>query len=488
MVVDSSPENLGRNAATGAFKIAGGQVLRVLVMVIGIVVLARLLSPADYGLLAMVTAIIGIGEILRDFGLSFAAIQAKTLSRKERDNLFWINAGVGALLSGLVFILAGPIAAFYHEPRLSPIVQVLSLTFVFSGLNTQYLASLARQQRFGRLAIVETAGPLVGLSVGIGFALLDFGYWSLVSQQLATSVTSLIAAAIASFWVPGLYDRTIPVKRFLKFGGDVLATQLLSYAGRNADSVVIGAQFGASALGVYDRAFQLLMLPLNQINAPATKVALPILSTLQDESRRFAEYIVRGQLVLVHAVAPIILFIASQAPALILIVLGPAWSSSAHILQLLALGGVAQAVNYATYWVFLSKGLTRSNFYYALATRPVLVLAVILGSQFGLEGVAISYSVTLLAIWPFALWWIRRVSDAPAKRMFTTGVRAIVAYVLCAFASSAVTLLDLPNPIAAIVAGATAFLMAMGLLSLIWRGFRRDLLQVFDTRHFLKRR
>lgn len=478
---------LGDSAARGAAATMLGQFARVGIQVAGLVVLARLLAPADYGLLAMVLAVIGIGEIFRDFGLSAAAIQAKTLSRGERDNLFWVNTGIGFVLMILCLGASYVLPLVYDEPRLQGITAMLSVTFLFNGMSTQLRADLTRNLRFGRLALIEIVAPLLGLLIGIGAALLGATYWSLVAQQVAVPLISLVMLISVTQWLPSPPNRAVSIRHFIGFGANLLGVQLLTYASRNVDSIVVGARFGPTALGFYDRAFQLLLLPLNQINAPATRVALPVLSRLQDEPAKFDTFLLRGQSLLVHGITAVFMFAAFNAPALVEVLLGDKWLPSAILFQLLAIGGIAQGLSYATYWVFLAFGLTASNLRYALATRPILVGAVLVGAAWGPNGVALGYSLTLLAFWPFGLWWISRVSRAPAWSMFLAGARAASGYLICGVVSGQIAhWIDFSAPLELVI-GAAAFTAVFAGVVLVWPAFRADVRALLQLRSAFRR-
>jgi len=481
--------SLGGSAARGATLTMAGQLLRVGVQFASIVILARLLSPSDYGLLAMVLAVVGIGEIFRDFGLSSAAIQAKDLSREERDNLFWTNTGIGATLSVLAVGASFVLPLIYGEPRLQAITAALAVTFLLNGASTQQRADLTRSMRFGALAMVEVVAQVAGFVAGVSFALAGAGYWALVAQQLTIPLLALILLVSSTRWIPGPPHRHVSIRRFFKFGMNLLGVQLLTYVSRNVDSVVIGARFGSAQLGAYDRAFQLLMLPLNQINAPATRVALPVLSKLQDDPERFARFILRGQLVLVHVITAIFAFAIAQAPALIAIVLGSQWGETVYLFQILAVGGVAQALTYAAYWAFLASGRVDSNLRYSLLTRPILVVGILVGSLWGPAGIATAYAGILMLFWPLALWWVSRVSATPGRAMFAQGLRTMVGYAICGLAAWAATLAlgDL-LPIVDALIGAAAFLAAGAIVVLVWPGFRRDIVTVVQTARLVRKR
>jgi PST family polysaccharide transporter len=465
-----------------------GQGARMVVQFGGIILLARLLSPEDYGLMAMVTALVGICEILRDFGLSSAAIQAKALSREQRDNLFWLNSAIGLVLGLCVLLGARLIAEFYHEPRLVAVAQVMSVTFLLSGMNTQYRAHLSRHLQFGRLAMSDVGGQTLGLIAGVLAALGGLGYWALVIQQVVGVAVGLAVAMVACRWLPGRPHRDVPMRNFLTFGTNLMAAQMLGYVSQNIGQVVIGYRTGAEALGLYNRAFQLLMMPLNQINAPATTVALPVLSKLQDEPARYSAFLLRGQTVMVHIVVAVFAFACAQAHPLIVLFLGEKWQPAVVIFQVLTVGGIFQVVAYAAYWVFLSMGLARAQLMYSIVARMLTIACIFAGAHWGALGVAAGYALGLMLAWPLSTVWVSRVGKVPGMAMFNNGLRAIVGYGLCAGASWFAAHAWGRTPVTALAVGTVSILLAFGVVCLVWPAFRRDVQTILHSRELLRRR
>ncbi|TNM61090.1 lipopolysaccharide biosynthesis protein [Streptomyces sp. NP160] len=479
-------------AARGAAVTTIGQVVRIGVQLLGIVVLARLLDPSAYGVVTMVVAITGIGEVLRDFGLSSAAIQAKEVSLAQRTNLFWINTAIGLVLTLAVIAASHPIASLYDDERLVPIAAAISVTFLLNGVATQHRADLTRRMRFTALAVVDTSAQVAGLLVAVGAAAAGAGYWALVAQQLTSALVQLVALVWSTRWIPGLPRRGVPMRQFLKFGSNLAAVQLLGYSSRNVDSVVIGATVGASALGLYNRAFQLMMLPLLQINAPSTRVALPVLSRLQDEPERFARYLRVGQGALLSATALVLAVCAAQAEAVVDVALGSQWEGVVTPFRILSVAGFASTAGYATYWVILAKGLTAANLRFALVSRPLMIGAIALGGTWGVLGVATAYAVSSLVLWPSQLLWLARRSDAPAGMMFTTGARVLAVNAAAGAVSYASTealdALWTSPPVLDLLVGTFVLLLALAVTALVVPPYRRDLRELFALVGHLRNR
>ncbi|UZX04338.1 lipopolysaccharide biosynthesis protein [Arthrobacter sp. CDRTa11] len=480
---------LSHRAARGAGTMALSQVIRIGLQLFGIIILARLLMPSDYGLIAMATAIVGVAEVLRDFGLAPAAIQAKSLSAAERSNLVWANSGLGLLLGGLVTGAAWPIGALYGDSRLVPVVLALAPIFFINGISSQFRADLSRGMHFSSLAKIEIVAQVLAITVGVGTALMGLGYWAIVCQQVVQALSVLIMVIYSAPWRLRKYDRTVSLRPFLKYGSSLLGTQLLVYATSNLDSVLIGARFGSAQLGLYNRAFQMLVLPLNQISSPATRVALPVLSRIQSDESEFHRFVLRGQLCLTWLVLPAFGFVAVNSHSVVVLLLGEHWAAASTIFSLLAVGGMFQTLSYTTYWIFLAKGLTASNLRFALITRTIMLAALVWGALFSVHAVAAAYSLSLLLIWLFGLIWIARAGEFKSVKAFTQGLGTLV---LVAVSSAAAYFTshyfgDLISPYRLLVSGG-AFITAFCVLCMAVPFWRRQAFDIIKILRLIRRR
>jgi PST family polysaccharide transporter len=439
------------------------------------------LAPEDFGLVAMVTAIIGIGDIIREFGLIPATVQASSLSQAQRSNLFWLGTGLGLLVGITVFLTAPLFALIYDDERVSSIALALSLTFIFGGLQSQFQAGLAREMRFAALSMSDLAAQFVGLAGAVISAWLGLGFWALVIQLGLQSFSLLVFRVVAAKWIPGLPSRGASIRTQVVYGRSLVMTQCLVYVSSNIDSLIIGSKFGPAQLGYYNRGFQLLMMPLNQILTPLTAVALPVLSKIKDETIRFDGYIQRAQIMVAYPTVLLFATVSAAAEPLIRLVFGEQWLPSALIFQVLSLAGAFQAIGYVGYWVFLSKGLTASHFRFSLISRTILILCIVVGSIGGPIGIAVGYSLGAIASWPLALLWLRRVAFIKVGPLIWGGLRAAVLGLLC-FATGSISHQfgpDLEDPLAILVVVATA-LVGIALL-LVVPAFRRDFVAIWAT-------
>jgi PST family polysaccharide transporter len=471
--------DLGGRAVRGAAVTLAGQGVRILVQVLSVVVLSRILSPRDYGLLAMVTAVIGVADIFRDLGLSTAAVQARVLTERQRTNLFWINTALGLLLTTAALFLAPVLAAMYGQPELVEICRILAVTFLLNGVATQYRADLNRSLRFGWLAAADVLAAVMGFGVAVTMARSGAGYWALVGQQVVQYSVMLALVVAGARWWPRLPSRGADMGALLRFGWHMVGTQVIGYVSNNADSVIIGTRLGPGPLGLYNRAFQLLMTPLTQVRAPTTQVALPVLSAVQDDDDVFVVYVKKGQLALGYTLIAGLGIVLGAAPELVAVLLGDQWQAAAPLLGLLALAGALQTLGFVNYWVYLARGLTRELMRYSLIQAAIKITCVAVGSQWGVVGVAAGYALGPALTWPLSFWWLSRSTSLPMRPLVASAARILGLFAAVATATGLAGAVVTGAPevlaLAAAVGGGTvAYVLLCGLVVPL----RRDVVAV----------
>lgn len=416
--------NLGRRAVRGAAATGLSQLVRLVLQIASVVTLARLLSPRDYGLVAMVLAVIGVAEFLRDFGLGAAAVRAETLSPGQRDNLFWLNAGLGATFTAITAACAPLIADAYSRPELTAITLALAPTFLVSGLAAQYRVDLMRRLRFGALAWLEVLSAAIAMALGVVLAALGAGYWALVAQQVVSGLVALALLVGACRWRPGRYDRSTDVWGFVRLGSAFVTGGLLAYASRNVDNVLIGHQFGAQALGGYTRSVQLVRTPLTQLQGPFATVAVPVLVAAGSDDRRLLEAAQKGQVVLSYPVMAASAVIVAGSQPLVEVALGRQWLNTADLVAWIAVGTAASGLTTAAIWLFSVRGLGRAIVGYNLAGSLLTVLMIVVGGILGgVEGVAAGTAISAVVNWPVALLYANRSVRVPTVSLLMAGLR-----------------------------------------------------------------
>lgn len=420
---------LNREGAAGAMRGGAitvvGQGARYVIQLVSVVVLARLLSPEDFGLIAMVAVVLALGDLLRDFGLPTAALRAPTLSQPQASNLFWLNGALGATVGALVALSAPAVVWVFGEPMLGVLTPVLASTLLLGGVQAQIQVQLARQMSWMALALTDLLSPIVGLLCAVLAAQAGWGPWSLVVQAIATSATLLASRAIAARWVPSLPSRATSVREIVGLGGHVGGAQLLSYAASNVDSLVIGNQYGASSLGFYSRAFQLVAVPVTGLLGPLTNVVLPLAARAKAAGIDSCRSMIRVQVVTSAAVSGLLAVVWAAADPLIPLALGDKWAPSIDLFRILAVGSAVQVLSNVSYWTFLSEGRGRDLLRYNLVTKPMVIVLVCLGGMFGAVGVAVGYSLGLILSWPINLVWLKRSVQQPIRPFLCSGMTVI---------------------------------------------------------------
>lgn len=475
--------SLASAAARGGGITIVSQFVKVVLMLGSTVILARLIDPTDYGLVAMVVAVVGVGEIFRDFGLSMAALQAKSLSQAQQSNLFWINTAVGLALGVVFFAASFPLAAFYGQDDVVVITQALSLTFLLGGLSTQFKVRINRDLRFVALAISDLLPYAFGIGGAIAIAAVFGNFWALVAQQLIVAAMTLILAVALTRWRPGL-PRRVPMDGLISFGASFAGTQIISYLTRNIDSLLIGKVWGSTALGYYDRAYNLVVLPLTQINTPMSRVAVPVLARIADEGARFISYLRRAQLVALYVTSSIFAVLFALGTPLVVAVLGPKWESAGPLLSILALSGIFRSLVQVVYWVYMSQGLAGAQLRFYLVAQPVLVGIIACGVPFGPMGVAIAVSIGYALFWLASLAWVRRVTKLDLGVLYLDALRALVFVAIPMGAAAFGTRMLVESlgggVFVTVLCGGAAALIWVGVAFALFRRVRDDIAQLVD--------
>lgn len=396
---------LKRKSARGGATTLASQGMSVVVQLASTVILARLLSPEDYGIMAMVLAITAFAELFRDMGLSAAAVQKKSLSRAQQSNLFWLNVSMGMLLTIAVASSSPLVAAFYKKPELVVVTLVLSSKFLISSLGTQAGAMLVRQMQFGRKAFATISGSVVTLAVAVTMAIQGYSYWSLVWGNVIGGVCTTLLLFILSPFRPSLPSRGSGVREMVKFGANVTAFNFVNYFHRNLDNILIGRVWGTEILGLYSRAYGLLLLPINSIRAPINAVAFSALSKLQGDPDAFRNYYLRTTSLLALLSMPLTSFLFVCSRPVIELALGSAWLGVTPIFSVLAIASFIQPASGFAGSLLLSLGRGRRFLACGAFNAGFFAVAFLIGVQWGAIGVAISYAAAnYFILYPSLRW------------------------------------------------------------------------------------
>ena len=402
---DHLQANLGGRTARGGAVTMTSHVLKFIITIAATIVMARLLTPADYGLVGMVVVFTNYMTMFKDMGLSLATVQRPEISFEQISTLFWINVLLSVGITILAIAIAPGISLFYGEPRLLPITTVVAMGFILGGLAVQHEALLKRQMRFGALAAISTVSLVVGYICGIALAWRGAGYWAIVGSQLSLIGTNTLGTWIVSGWVPGRPRKGSGVGPMLAFGRNVTGYATINVLAKNLDTLMLGRYWGAHNLGIYQKGQLVLSIPTDQTNEPFNSVAIPALSRLTDSPERYRNAFLRILETVALLTMPCVALLIATSDWVVHLLLGAQWTATGRILVIIAIAGLFQPIVNATSWLFVTQGRTRQLFQWALIYAPLSVISVLAGLKWGPLGVAISYAVGRLCLIDHLLYW-----------------------------------------------------------------------------------
>lgn len=387
----------GATLSAGAYTIVS-QGLTTVINTLSLAILARIISPNDFGLVAKVAAIVGLTNLIGDFGITVPIVQNKTLNQKQLSGLFWVAAAVGGSLAVLVACTSPLLSRFYGDPRVITVTVMSAATMAIRTPSAHHMALLRRRLQFGWLALVQVTATVISVLVAILCARAGMGYWALLLQTLTFAVLSTSGSWLATGWSPSLYFSFREIKEKLKMGGNFTLGNILNYCARNGDNVLIARVWGEASVAFYAKAYGLLVLPLQQIARPMGQVAVPALSRLQNDPDRYRQFFRKGCLVAFVLQIPFTVFAAFAGREIVLAVLGPAWSSSIPIFWALVPNLFISTTSPATQWVFLSRGDTDRWLKLVAVNSALILVGFAIGVAYGPIGVAAALSIVTCAI------------------------------------------------------------------------------------------
>lgn len=398
LAADDLHRDLPRRSVRGGAVVLVGQGGNMAIGLVSAAVLARILDPADFGIVAMASAFLVLLGEFADAGLSQATIQRHEINTSQVSTLFWVNVAVGTVASLIGVGLAWPIALFYGEPKLVMVTIALSAGFLLSGIAAQPLALVRRRMRFATEAAVQLGSLALGLAAGIVAALAGLGYWALVVQVLSASLVQALGIWIASGWMPGRPVRGSGVREMLRFGGFLSGTNIIAAFVRMSDRVLVGRFVGVDAAGLYDNAKRLVVVPVTQLNKPLTMVSRSVLARLQHDPERFRAYYRQGIETIASASLPVTMWFLISAEETVLTVLGPQWTGSVPIFQALAPAAMLASLGVVTTWIYVPLGRTDRLFRWQCLQAVAVVVALSIGLRWGAVGVATAFSTVFFVL------------------------------------------------------------------------------------------
>jgi len=428
-------KGLGRRAGKASVVALGVGVLRGVLQIGSIAIIARLIPPADYGIYAMALPAVTIGMALSNLGLPQAIVQRRTIAHLHVSALFWLNLGLAGLVAALLWLFAGPMAALYDEPRVLPVLQVISLSLLFSATSGQYISILRRTLRIRETEFLTLSAEFLGVVVAVVGALNGLSYWALVLQQLVTPLLKTVFLAIRCRWLPSgpQHVRFGDALGSLRFGGYLAGASIVARMTGYLGTVIAGALFTPAAAGLFNRARNVSVLAPQRITDPLAGVFTSTLSRLQDDPDGFRSMFVRLVSRANLAILPLAVFVGAGSEPLVAVLMGPDWAEAGPLLFWLSVftfrrGGSAGLMN-----ALVACGQTGALLVFNILRLGMLVTAMLVGAQMGgLLAMTIAYTLCeiLLTLPLMVAIAARRTPLSFATYMRGTGTDVLLAFAL----------------------------------------------------------
>lgn len=398
-------QDLDRKIRTGIAWTTLAQVVGQSASLVITIILTRLLSPQDFGLVGMIYVFTGFATIFADMGFGAALVQNLDVQQRHKNAVFWLSIALGALITLILAAAAPYIASFYREPALQPLTVAISLVFFINAFTTVQFALLQKAMDFRTIAAVQLTGTVLSGLIGICLAFSGFGVWSIVAMQIAAAAISVMVLWIITPWRPNFSVRWDALKDLSKFSRNLFGFRLFNYWALNADNLLIGRYVGPAALGIYARSYYLLMVPVTQVSGVISNVMFPALSAIQKDVERVREMYLNAISVISLVTFPLMLGLLVVSRPFVLALFGDNWAGMIPILQVFCLLGAIQSIGTTGGWLFQSQGRTDIMFRWGLVSGSIYIISFVVGLQWGVIGVAVAYTFANFLLW-YPTWSI----------------------------------------------------------------------------------
>lgn len=396
---------LRRSAITGGGITIFSRGVNLIIQMGGTMILGRLLTPIDFGLVAMVTTVVGIFMIFKDLGLEDTTIQSENITHEQVSALFWLNVGFGCLICIGVALFSPLFAYFYHEPKVQAISVVFGLGFIFAGFTTQHAALLQRNMEFRKIALMGVTAQLLSTVAAIFLAVSGLGYWALVIRQLISNFVIMASVWILCEWRPTLLVRNSGAKSLLKFGANNVAFSLSNWVGNGIYGPLIGSSIGAEALGLFRNAAYFASLPVTEVIMPLHAIAVSTLSKLRDDPERFRRYYLKAVSNIMIVAVPSSMFLVVMSEEVVVVLLGSQWAQTAPLVSILGIAATVDGLLGTVGWLHLSLGRADRRLIWGVVRNVFFALSLFAGLAYGLRGVAFFAAVAQFVLIGPGVWY-----------------------------------------------------------------------------------
>ncbi|VEP14175.1 Polysaccharide biosynthesis family protein [Hyella patelloides LEGE 07179] len=397
-------------------------------------ILARLLSPEAFGLVALANVFLAFMQIFMEQGFTQALIQRQDLESEHLNTAFWSQVGCGILLAVISALGAGVVAQFFNQPKLIPILQCLSLLFIVNSFGHVHKALLSREFAFKIMALRSLLGIVVSGIVGVAMAYAGHGVWSLVAQQLVYESVGVLVMWQAVDWRPALQFSPKHFQHLFDFGIHVLVFKFIKFFNKRSDNLLIGYFLGEVALGYYAIAYRILQVMIQLIITTFNQVALPTFSRLQNEPDRFRQAFYQATQLTSLIAFPAFLGVVVLTPELVISLFGEQWQPAIRAMQILAFEGIVQSVSFFHKSVFMSMGKPFWKVKLTLFNATINIIACLIVVKWGITAVALAYVVSNYLAFPLSQWAVNKLIKIPLLPYTQQFITPVVSSVLMVIA------------------------------------------------------
>lgn len=391
--------NIFKQIGTGVFYTALAKYSNVFIIILIGVVLARLLSPEEFGIITMITVFITFFNLFSDFGIGPAIIQSQSLNDEDLQSIFSVSILFGFILALIFYFIAPTIAGFYNEPNLIEICEILALSVLFYSLQVVPKSLAIKKLWFKKIGIISVGIQLVSGIIAIILAFKGFSYFALVIRSVINSFVTFIAFYYLFPLKPKFFIQIKSIKKIAKFSSFQFLFNFVNYFSRNSDKFLIGKYFDLASLGYYDKAYALMMLPIQNLSHVITPVLLPVLSPYIDKKKIIYNTYYNTVKLLATIGFPLSVFLYFSAGDIIYILYGVQWLASIPVFKLLAITVGIQTVLSSTGSLFQIVNRTDLLFISGMLSAFFMVAAILLGIFYGTSLI----SVVFLLIFAFII-------------------------------------------------------------------------------------
>jgi O-antigen/teichoic acid export membrane protein len=371
------------------------QLIRQILQYISTIILVGILSPDDFGIIAMALVVINFLDIFKDLGTSSALIQNQNLSNHLKSSIFWVNCTFGIIISIIIYFLSPLISLLFNSDKITSVLQVLSLIFLITGLSLTQKALLERSLSFKTLTNIELVSSALGFIAALYFAFTGFGVWSLVAQVLTFTIINTLLLWIFSSWKPSFYFKINDFKSIASYSLNLVGFNLINYVARNSDYFLIAKFLNEKSLGHYYLAYRIMLYPLQNISSVISRVIFPSFSILQNDNARLSQAYLRLTNLIVLITFPMMAGMAIVSYEFTSAFFGSKWDTNliALLITILAPVGAIQSLMSTVGIIYQVKGKTDWMFRWGVFATSLTVIGFLLGLKWGVIGISVSYLV-----------------------------------------------------------------------------------------------